>query len=263
MNASSDRPLSDAVCLVTGAAGGLGQATCLAMAEAGGTVIGTDIVDQPADVKVDLWLRHDVSSQDDWARVRDEISTRYGRLDCLVNNAAILLIESIEDTSLEAWRRVQSINVESVLISLQTLLPLLRTSGEQRTGGAAVINVSSPAGVLGSGFACAYSASKAAMTNLTKTAVKEFGIRKYPIRLNNVYPGGANNMGMAETVKKRYIELGLADSEEDFFSAGIEKTPLGRLCEPSEIAAGIVFLCSPAASYLSGVDLPVHGGLMF
>ncbi|KKC25201.1 SDR family NAD(P)-dependent oxidoreductase [Sphingomonas sp. SRS2] len=252
--------LADAIALVTGAAGGIGTATCAALTRAGAIVIGSDLGECPPNLQVAKWMRHNVSSPEDWGAVRSAIEQDYGRLDCLVNNAGTIVIGSIEETSLADWRRVFHTNVESVLLSLQALLPLLRIAGEGRRGGASVVNVSSPAGMRPRGFSSAYSASKAAVTSLTRSASKEYGRLGYPIRANAFYPGGSNRLGMASTVHARYIELGLAPSQAQQEAAAIAVTSLKRNCEPEELAAGIRFLCSTASSYMTGTDFIVDGG---
>lgn len=254
-----DHSLRDAVALVTGAKGGIGSHMCAALAAQGVHVVGTDLGDEPAETAAELWLRHDVTSPDDWARVVEQIESRYGRLDCLVNNAGVGPVDRIEDTTLEQWRWVQSVNVESILIGLQATLPVLRKSGTLRRGGASVVNVSSTAGLRGVGFMAAYSASKGAVKLLTKSAAREFAALGYPIRVNSLHPG-VTGTDMMDSITKRYVEIGAATSAEEAARGWAERTPLGRMGAPAEVAAAVVWLCSPAASFVTGTETVVDGG---
>lgn len=251
--------LDRAVALVTGAGGGIGRAVCAALSEAGARVVGTDLGERPKDWAGDAWLRQDVTSAEDWARVMDDIGSRFGGLHCLVNNAGIALVETIAETSLAQWRRIMSVNVESILLGLQASLPLLRESGKERPGGSSVVNISSVAGLRGAPLSAAYSASKGAVTLLTKSAAKEFAGLRYPIRVNSVHPGVVETP-MIDSIVQRYVDVGfcssMAQAKEDFVS----RTPMRRLALPEDIAGGVVFLCSPAASFMTGAELVVDGG---
>lgn len=251
--------LDGATVLVTGASGGIGRAICAALKEAGGRVVGTDIGEAPAEVRFNAWSRHDVTSAEDWTRVLNGVHQQFGRLDCLVNNAGISLCESIANTSIEQWRRVLSVNVESMFLGLKAALPLLRESGSNRAGGSSVVNVSSTAGLHGSPFSAAYNASKGAVTLLTKAAAKEFGALRYPIRVNSLHPGAVETP-MLDSLVTKHAEAGFATSPNAVRAAWSAMSSLNRLAQPEEIAAGVVFLCSPAASFMTGAELVIDGG---
>jgi NAD(P)-dependent dehydrogenase (short-subunit alcohol dehydrogenase family) len=246
---------------VTGARGGIGRAVCAALAQAGASVVASDIGEAIQDSRVEAWMQHDVTSATAWSRVIGEIRQKFGRLDCLINNAGISLVERISDTSLAQWRQVMSVNVESVLLSLQAALPLLRESGVDRMGGASVVNIASGAGLRGVELHAAYCASKAAVTLLTKSAAREFAGLKYPIRVNSVHPTGVDT-SMTDSIFDRYVEVGLAPSIEAAKAAAYVRHPLGRMARAEEIAGGVVFLCSPAASYITGTQLVIDGGAL-
>ena len=245
--------LNGDVFLVTGAAGGIGRAIMAALTAAGGSVIGTDL-HREGEI-----LAHDVTSEADWGRIAAHVAERHGRLAGLVNNAGYALTESIEATSLEAWRRVQSINVESMLLGLHAMLPLLRKGAEGRTGGASVVNFSSVGGLRGAAYNAAYCASKAAVGMLSKCAAIEFAALKYGIRVNSVHPGGIETPMMG-SILQRYVTLGAMRSEEAARAAVNARHPLGRLGKPEEIAGGVVYLCSPAAAFVTGSELVIDGG---
>lgn len=260
MGAVLSLTLNGAVALVTGASGGIGRAVCASLVDAGARVVATDISDLPKGLKVEGWFRHDVTSTHDWARLVGEIRTEFGRLDCLVNNAGISLVESIADTSIDQWRRVMSVNVESILLGLQATQPLLRESGGDRAGGSSVINVSSVAGLRGVAFNAAYSASKGAVTLLSRSAAKEFAALGYPIRVNSIHPGSVETQ-MMDSILASYVEHGFATSMDEQKTNWNSKRPLGRMARPEEIAGGIVFLCSPAASFVTGSEFVIDGGV--
>lgn len=254
--------LAGTIALVTGAAGGIGRATCRALAAAGATVVATDRTASLAnvdDLGADLILPLDVTDETAWASVMAEIDRRYNRLDCLVNNAGIAMVGRFEDTALETWRRCQSINVDGTFLGIRAAVPLLRKAGGKRKGGASIVNLSSVAGLRGAAFNVAYCTSKGAVRLLTKAVALEFSALGYPIRVNSVHPGGVAT-DMMEAIMGRYVELGAAPSVGAALEAVNAQHPIGRMAEPEEIAAGIVFLCSDEASYMRGSELVIDGG---
>jgi NAD(P)-dependent dehydrogenase (short-subunit alcohol dehydrogenase family) len=259
MSTFASHALKGAVALITGANGGIGRAVTSALSEAGARVVATDVGDAPKDMSVDAWLQHDVTSADDWARVATEVRSQFGRLDCLINNAAVSLVERTADTSIEQWRKVFSVNVESLLLGLQALLPLLRESGSDRVGGSSIVNFSSIAGLRGVPLNTAYSASKGAVTLLSKSVAKEFAMLRYPIRVNSIHPGGVDTR-MMDSILARYVELGFASSMQEQRAVFNSMSPSGRMALPEEIASGVVFLCSPASSFMTGSQFVVDGG---
>ncbi len=239
--------------LLTGAGGGIGNATRTALEEAGADVVATDLKES---VGV---AAHDVTSADNWARIAADVRERFGRLDCLVNNAGYSIVESIEATGIDVWRRVQAINVESVLLGLQATLPLLREASGRRQGGASVVNLSSVGGIRAAPFNAAYCAAKAAVAMFTKTAALEFATLGYGIRVNSVHPGGIET-GMMGSIMQRYVDLGASPSLAAARAVTETRHPMKRLGEPQEIASGIVYLCSPASSFMTGAEMVIDGG---
>ena len=250
--------LDDTIALVTGAAGGIGLAVCQALHEAGATVVATDVADT-SKVAAAHTLRHDVTSETDWQRVAGEVQRRYGRLDALVNLAAIAPVASIEDTSIDAWRKVQAVNVDSIVIGMRTLLPLLKISGKTRPGGASIVNFSSVGGLRGAALCAAYCSSKGAVTLLSKCAAIEFAALGYKIRVNSVHPGGIESE-MMSSMMKRYVDLGATPSVQAAEAAIVAQHPIGRLAKPEELGGGVVYLCSTAASFVTGSELVIDGG---
>lgn len=251
--------LDNVVALVTGATGGIGREIVKAMKAANATVIATDLAADGDDGGADHYFRQDVTSADDWAMLADFVEKTYGRLDALVNNAGISIVTKIEDTPLSEWHRVNAVNVDSVIIGVQTLLPMLRQGGKARRGGASVVNFSSVGGLRGAAFNAAYCTSKAAVKMLSKCMGAEFAALGYNIRVNSVHPGGIETP-MLDSIFERYVELGAGSDIETIVAGMKARHPIGRLGRPDEMSGGIVFLCSEAASFMTCDELVIDGG---
>lgn len=251
--------LENTIALVTGAAGGIGRAVCATMTDAGAKVIATDIADKPDDLLAEAYYKHDVTSQDDWQKIANKIESDYGQLDALVNVAGLSIVASIEETSLSEWQRVNGINVDSILLSFHTMLPLLKKSGKTRKGGASVVNFSSIAGQRGAAFNAAYCASKGAVKIFTKCAAIEFAALGYNIRVNSIHPGGVETP-MLKSIIDTYIDKGVVPSYEIAEASIIADHPIGRLGVPEDLGGGVVYLCSNSAAFVTGAELNIDGG---
>ncbi len=251
--------LENTIALVTGAAGGIGRAVCATMTDAGAKVIATDIADKPDDLLAEAYYKHDVTSQDDWQKIANKIESDYGQLDALVNVAGLSIVASIEETSLSEWQRVNGINVDSILLSFHTMLPLLKKSGKTRKGGASVVNFSSIAGQRGAAFNAAYCASKGAVKIFTKCAAIEFAALGYNIRVNSIHPGGVETP-MLKSIIDTYIDKGVVPSYEIAEASIIADHPIGRLGVPEDLGGGVVYLCSNYAAFVTGAELNIDGG---
>ena len=257
--------LSGTVALVTGAAGGIGMAVCSALSEAGATVVTTDTATGLTRYVQDhnprrVFQSLDVTSEDAWRAVVDNIDRDFGRLDILVNGAGISIVGKLEDTSLAEWRRCQAINVDGTFLGIRSCAGLLRRSAKLRRGGASVINFSSVAGLTGAPFNAAYCASKGAVRLLTKSAALEFSALGDAIRVNSIHPGGVQTE-MIDGIVKRYAEMGVAASVPDGTAMVSKMHPIGRIAMPGEIADAVLFLASSASSFVHGAELVVDGGL--
>ncbi len=251
--------LSDCIALVTGATGGIGSEVVKAMKAAGATVIATDLADDASVEGADHYFRHDVTSEDDWHDIGAFISETYGRLDALVNNAAVSIVTRFEETPLSEFHRLNAVNVDSIIIGTQALLTLLQAGGQARKGGASVVNFSSVGGLRGAAFNAAYCTSKAAVKMLTVCMGAEFAALGYNIRVNSVHPGGIDTP-MLNEILDRYVELGAAPSREAADAANNARHPIGRLGRPDEMSGGVVFLCSEASSFMTCDELVMDGG---
>jgi len=237
--------LDDRIILVTGAGGTLGTATCSAIEAEGGIAIRSDLAGLAA---MDLAL--DVTREEDWQAAIQAIEQRYGRLDGLVNNAGIVHLGDVEQTSFEAWRRVMSINADGVFLGCKYAMPLLAKSRAP-----SIVNLSSVSGLVGGSNLAAYNASKGAVRLLTKSVALS-GARKTPkVRCNSIHPAFVEG-DMVDDIAAATRDPGRSI---DRMSAEI---PLGRMARPSEIAEAAVWLLSDATAFMTGSELVVDGGLV-
>jgi 3alpha(or 20beta)-hydroxysteroid dehydrogenase len=230
--------VSDKIVLVTGAAGGQGAAEAKALAAEGALVIATDLHEErPAPGANIAYRRLDVASADEWRSITDWISSEYGRLDGLVNNAGIPFRAGLDEIELDDWNRVLGINLTGTLLGIQAASKLMHDSGS-------IVNVSSIAGVTGH-YAVAYTVSKWGVRGLSRVASMDLGSRG--IRVNTIFPG--------------YIETPMtASAPPSFKAANVRATPLGRVGTSEEVAPLVVFLISDESSFITGAEIVIDGG---
>jgi 3alpha(or 20beta)-hydroxysteroid dehydrogenase len=236
--------LDGKVALVTGAARGQGAEEAALLARHGAKVVLTDILDADGEKlaqSLDGDYRHlDVSDESGWTAIVDAVAAKYGRLDILVNNAAISHFARIEDTSTADFQRVISVNLLGVFLGMRAVVPIMK-----RTGGS-IINISSIGALAGRSNIAAYCSSKWGVRGLTKTAALEFG--PYGIRANSIVPG------LIDTVMTRE-----AYGEAMIASRGAQ-IPVGRAGTPTDIANLVLFLASDQSSFCSGAEFVADGG---
>jgi NAD(P)-dependent dehydrogenase (short-subunit alcohol dehydrogenase family) len=252
--------LSGTVSLVTGASGGIGRATCKSLAQAGSFVVAADLASDARIAGAAEYYPFDVTDEESWGELIALISSRHNRLDNLVNNAGVSIVNTIAETSLAEWRKCQAVNVEGLFLGTKKAADLLAKSGHDRKGGSSIVNLSSVAGLRGGAAMAAYSTSKGGARLFTKSAAMEYAHLNLPIRVNSIHPGSIDT-GMMDDIYRRFVETGLFLDEKTAREAVSGWHPMGRMGKAGEIAEGIVYLCSSAASFVTGSELVIDGGM--
>jgi NAD(P)-dependent dehydrogenase (short-subunit alcohol dehydrogenase family) len=239
--------LAGRVCVVTGAVGGIGAATVAAFQREGATVVGIDLQpDSPGDLALQVDVTDEQQVRESLQRVRDE----HGRIDVLFNNAGISPSDdgSVIETTLEAWERVQSVNLRSVFLCCKHGIPhLLENDGPLR---GSVINTASFVAVMGAATSqISYTASKGGVLALSRELGVEFARRG--VRVNALCPGPVDTPLLKELFAK--------DPEQA--ARRLVHVPIGRFAYPEEIAQGALFLASDDSSYVTASTFLIDGGL--
>jgi NAD(P)-dependent dehydrogenase (short-subunit alcohol dehydrogenase family) len=237
------------VALVTGGASGIGRATVDRLADDGLAIVIADIQDEAGEAAAaairdaggEAVYRHlDVADETSWREVVAATLRDQGRIDVLVNNAGIGDVAPLEQTTLDSYARVIAVTQTSVFLGMKATADVLKASGS-----GAVVNVSSIFGIVGGfGVSPAYTAAKGAVRNLTKNVALLWA--QQGVRANSVHPGFIETPILGDTDRTMLREV----------------TPMGRLGDPTEVAAAIAFLASPAASFITGAELYVDGGYL-
>jgi NAD(P)-dependent dehydrogenase (short-subunit alcohol dehydrogenase family) len=242
--------LEGKIALVTGAARGIGEAIARAFVAEGAEVIRTDIQDSAG------WQKLDVREEADWVRCVDAIVRTHGRLDILVNNAGITGFEEgikphdPEHASLNDWHAVLATNLDGAFLGCKHAIRAMRAQG---TG--SIINISSRSGLVGIPGAAAYAASKAAVRNHSKTVALYCAEQGWKIRCNSIHPA-AILTPMWDPI------LGTGDDRARRIEEAVKDTPLRRFGAPEEVAAVAVLLASDEATYITGTEITMDGGLL-
>jgi NAD(P)-dependent dehydrogenase (short-subunit alcohol dehydrogenase family) len=245
--------LEGRVALVTGAASGIGKATAQRLSAEGAAVLVTDIqVDAGEATAKELthgggraaFIRHDVSSESEWEAACARAVDEFGSLDILVNNAGMGDIKPIEETTLDEWNRTVSIDQTGVFLGMKVAGPHLKRSAH-----ASVINISSIFGASGGfGVSPAYHAAKGAVRTLTKNVALRWATEG--VRVNSIHPG--------------FIATPILEQARgtDIWDGMTSLTPMGHLGRPEDIAAGVAYLASDDAAFVTGLELYIDGGYM-
>jgi len=233
--------LAGKVAIVTGHKRGIGQATHTLLSQLGVTVVGFDLPE------------YDLSQSDRIEGYVNAVIEQYGEIDILVNNAGITTNGSILETSIAMMDQVLAINFKAPFLLMKAVIPSML-----RQGKGAIVNNASDQALIGKKYAAIYGASKAAIAQLTKSAALDWGPQN--IRVNCIAPGSTTTPMLQfvfEELAQRYYPQSSAQDLLDQCQASI---PLQRLAQPEEIAWAIAFLASDAASFMTGVVMPVDGG---
>jgi len=233
----------DKVAVVTGAAMGIGRITAELLAGEGAKVIACDIADLTYEEANVEGYKLDVADSAACAKFFSYVSEKYTKIDILVNNAGITRDAMTAKMSDEQWDMVMNVNLKGIFNLTRTIGPFM-----EKQGGGSIINISSVVGEFGNIGQANYAATKSAIYGLTKTWAKEFARKGVPVRVNAVSPGYT----MTDILKT---------VPEDLLDKFAKQTMLGRIGQPIEIAKAILFLASDDASYVTGHNLSVNGGM--
>jgi len=242
---------SQRVALITGAAGGIGQAAVAHFSAQGWQVIGVDCKERPADFPADgLYIQTDIALPENLERVFREVASFTQKLDALVNNAAYQIAKPLVETTVEEWDLVMACNLRAVFLGARLAHPSLKAAG------GAIVNVSSVHALATSASIAAYAASKGGVLALTRAEAIEFAPDN--IRVNAVLPGAVDTPMLRAGFKRGHLAAG---SEEEQLAALARKTVNGRVAQPAEIASVIYFLADNAqSSFMTGQAVVVDGG---
>ncbi|MEX5695786.1 glucose 1-dehydrogenase [Staphylococcus cohnii species complex 1659] len=238
--------LQDKVVIITGGAQGMGKLHAKKAIAEGAKVVITDINDELGQKTANslgddvLFIKHDVSKETDWNHVIQEVMNKWNRIDVLVNNAGITYNKTIDQISLEDYMKIVNINQVSVFLGIKTVSKIMKN---QKQG--SIINISSMNGLVGG--AIGYTDTKFAVRGMTKAAAKE--LSPYNIRVNSVHPG---------VIKTQMLEQDdVKEAVKEF-----EKTiPMRRVAQPEEVSNLVCFLGSDDASYSTGSEFVIDGGI--
>jgi len=260
--------LDGKVALVTGAARGIGAACAETLAAAGATVMVSDVLTDLGDALAARigagggraeFISLDVTSEPAWEQVLATTVEHLGGLDVVVNNAGVEFLKPLAETELADWHRLFAVNVDGVFLGIKHAIRTMMPRGKAGRGGS-IINLSSVAGLIGFAGGAAYSASKGAVRLLSKSAALECAQGGLGIRVNSVHPGVVQT-GMAESLSRELVTLGLVQSPAEGDAFMKELHPLGVLGEPADVAHVVQFLASDASRWVTGSEYVVDGGL--
>ena len=243
--------LEGKVGLITGSAQGQGAAEAKLFSSEGASVVVSDMLTEMGEEIANdingnggqaIFVPLDVTSTEQWKNAISKAEEAFGKLDILVNNAAIWSPENIEDTTEELWDKMYAVNTKGPFLGTKAALPLLRKSGN-----ASIINIASGSALKGAKGATAYASAKAALANFPRSTAVQFGPEG--IRANCIHPGPVNTI---------MLRTGMKGNHEK----AVNNLPIGRLGLPEDLAYAALYLASDEASYVTGAEICIDGGLI-
>ncbi|MEV4177330.1 glucose 1-dehydrogenase [Nonomuraea sp. NPDC049709] len=241
--------LDGKVALISGGARGMGAAHVRLFLEEGARVVFGDVLEEEGKALAAetgaTFVRHDVTSVEEWERAVATATEVYGRLDVLVNNAGILKFRRIAEMSPEEFDRVIGVNLKGTWLGIKSAIEPMKAAGR-----GAIVNISSIEGYVGAEGLSAYSASKFGIRGITKSAARE--LARFKIRVNSVHPGAINTAMAMDPVMMNEV-----DGE-----AFVKSMVIKRFAKPVEVSHVVAFLASDRASYCTGSEFTVDGGLL-
>ena len=244
--------LEGKVAIITGGARGQGATEARMFAREGARVVIGDVRDElgmqvEAEIRElggeAVYLHLDVTSADDWQRAIDSAEQQFGKVDVLVNNAAIVLRKDIEETTSDDWDNIMAVNAKGVFLGTRAVIPAMR-----RAGGGSIVNISSISGLVAVGPP-AYIATKGAVRLFTKSTAIQYASEN--IRANSIHPGSVDTDMRRE---------GLGSQTPEEIQARVDNIPLGRVGTTEDIAYGVLFLASDESSFMTGSEVVIDGG---
>ncbi|MCP3378931.1 SDR family oxidoreductase [Bradyrhizobium sp. CCGUVB4N] len=264
----SEKSLDGRKALVTGGARGIGAAIANALAQSGAAVMIGDILDdvgkdsagQIAKLGVKTGFVHlDVTDDAQWEKAAAATIATLGGYDILINNAGIEITSLISEVKAEDARRMCDVNIVGTVLGMKHAFRAMRPGGPAGKGGA-VVNIASVAATIAFPAIAVYSGTKSAVDRMTRVGAMEAGKLGFGVRVNCIYPGLIpTDMGMQ--LANDIVKIGLAPDVNAAVGSVVEQTPLGKLAEVRDIADAAVFLCSDQARFITGIGLPVDGGM--
>jgi len=245
--------LGGKVALITGAAGGLGQAQARVLMGYGCKIVATDLDGAAVQSLAQalggdaIGLQQDVTDPDAWPGVIDAAYEAFGRFDILINNAGIAIVADIETCTLEQWNKVINVNLTSVFLGTQAAIRRMKDTG------GSIINICSIESMIGEPIVPSYNASKGGVRTFTKSAALHCAQAGYPIRVNAVHPA------FSPTALVMDAAAALGDMADAFMEEVTARHPMGRMVEPDEVAEAVAFLASDSSSYVNGSEVVVDG----
>jgi 3alpha(or 20beta)-hydroxysteroid dehydrogenase len=243
--------LDGKVAIITGAARGQGAAAARLFAAEGARVVVADVLDDLGKELAEsiggaaLYRHLDVSSEDDWNGVVDEVVEMLGGVDILVNNAGVLRFAALTEMPLEDYLRVVNVNQVGTFLGMRAVAKAMIAAGK----GGSIVNISSVEGLAGMPYLTAYTSTKFAIRGMTKVAALELG--RHGIRVNSVHPGMIETDMVKDAAGGHDVDL----------SPAVKRIALNRIGQPEDIAQVVLFLAGDRSAYVTGAELAADGGV--
>jgi 3(or 17)beta-hydroxysteroid dehydrogenase len=240
------------VAIVTGGASGMGRADARLLAAEGAKVVvadlneadGTAVAQEIGDNAV--FMRLDVSDEQNWQEVVARTMETFGQLDILVNNAGMIALGTVVDTDLESWRKINAVNSDGVFLGCKHAIPAM-----EHSGGGSIVNMSSVAAIHGQSFVAAYTASKGAVRALTKNIAMYCKEQNNGVRCNSIHPDGVKTPMVVK------VATGQDTATQDEID---ELGKLANMCEPEDVANMVLFLASDESRFVTGTEMLIDNG---
>ncbi len=242
--------LDGKVALITGGARGQGAAEAKLFASEGARVVITDVLDAEGQATASSsdsirYLHHDVTSEDEWIAVVQDVLEDHGKIDAFINNAGIYRSRPIAETTVDEYKLVIEVNQVGVFLGLKHVGPVMCEAGS-----GSIINISSIAGMRGGAGSLSYTASKWAVRGMTKVAMSEFA--PSGVRVNSIHPG------LIETPMLQQLPI-IEQGRGDLL---VQRIPYGRIAEAEEVAKLALFMASDDSEYMNGTEFIIDGGMI-